>query len=238
MTPELTNPTWPMNVLLFRPSDNIEDIKAKIKPTEDVQKTYDLLKDSKDDRFANIKTGESGVTYSSKEKHFSTKHYALLFAPGKYEDLRFEIGYYVQMAGLGKSPGEVHFVGEHAGPFVEALNKDFPVTDGGTIPRNNAGLCLDTFWRSAENFRAENCQWAVSQAAPLRNVIIDGNLEFGDGEAYASGGFLANAKVGKKVNFIANQQWFSRSVEFGEDSAEGGSWNTCFSGTCKSRGEE
>lgn len=230
--PEPTNPQWPMNVLIFRPSDNIQDIKARIKPTEDIKEQFDFLKPLPEDPFANIPTGEKGETYTSKN-HFSTKHYALLFAPGQYRGFRFEIGYYVQMAGLGKSPNDVQFIGEKSGPFVEALNKGLKCTQGGTIVQNNCGLCLDTFWRSAENFRAKNCQWAVSQAAPLRNVIIDDTLMFGDGPAYSSGGFLANAKVGKSVNFVANQQWFSRSVEFGGDGPMGGSWNTCFSGKIK-----
>ena len=230
--PEPTNPQWPMNVLIFRPSDNIQDIKARIKPTADIKEQFDFLKPLPEDPFANVPTEEKGETYTSKN-HFSTKHYALLFAPGQYRGFRFEIGYYVQMAGLGKSPNDVQFIGEKSGPFVEALNKGLKCTQGGTIVQNNCGLCLDTFWRSAENFRAKNCQWAVSQAAPLRNVIIDDTLMFGDGPAYSSGGFLANAKVGKCVNFVANQQWFSRSVDFGDDGAMGGSWNTCFSGKIK-----
>ncbi len=231
-TSEPTNPQWPVNVLLFRPSDSVEEISSRIKATEDVKKRYELLNRTPDDPFANEPSGVYKETYSSKEKHFSTKHYALLFAPGQYRGFRFEIGYYVQMAGLGKSPNDVRFIGEKSGPFVEALNKDLKVTPGGTIASNNSGLCLDTFWRSAENFRATNCQWAVSQAAPLRNVIIDDTLKFGDGAAYSSGGFLANAKIGNKVDFVTNQQWFSRSVEFGENGigAVGGCWNTCFSG--------
>lgn len=138
-TPEPTNPSWPSNVLVFRPEDNIEDIKARIKPTEDVKKLYEKLEPTADDPFANKPTGQYGETYSSKEKHFSTKHYALLFTPGEYSGLKFEIGYYVQMAGLGKSPNDVRFIGSESGPFVEALNKDFQVTPGGTIVRNNVG---------------------------------------------------------------------------------------------------
>ena len=60
-------------------------------------------------------------------------------------------------------------------------------------------------------------KWAVSQAAPLRRVHILNTLEFGDGEAYSSGGFLANAKIGQMCNFIANQQWFSRGIDFQGD---------------------
>ena len=113
-TPEPTNPEWPMNVMVFRPEDDVNDIKAKIKPTEDVLKEYDVMEGT----YPNIKkTGWTDWTYSSKEKHFTTQHYALLFAPGEYKNCNFEVGYYVQMAGLGKSPNEVRFTGSNSGPL-------------------------------------------------------------------------------------------------------------------------
>jgi hypothetical protein len=236
---EPTNPEWPMNVMVFHPTNSIQgiqDIKDKIEPTEDTKKPYNLLKRTENDPHANIPLLDgdgkqvTGTTYTSK-KHFSTKHYALLFAPGEYKDCKFEVGYYVQMAGLGKSPTDVKFTGDQSGPFVEALNKDMKVTEGGSIAQNNAGLCLDTFWRSAENFTSENCQWAVSQAAPLRNVVVNKELMMGDGAAYSSGGFIANAQANGNVSYAANQQWFSRAVQFGgENKPAGGSWSTCFSG--------
>jgi hypothetical protein len=234
---EPTNPEWPINVMVFRPTDNVEDIKEKIRPTEDVQKSYGLLDRTDADPYANIPlldgdgNQRTGMTYTSKT-HFSTKHYALLFAPGEYKDCKFEVGYYVQMAGLGKSPTNVKFTGDQSGPFVEALNKDMKVTEGGSIAQNNAGLCLDTFWRSAENFASEKCQWAVSQAAPLRNIVVEKELMFGDGAAYSSGGFVANAQARGNVTYAANQQWFSRAVEFGGATPTGGAWSTCFSGMC------
>ena len=51
-------------------------------------------------------------------------HAALLFMPGTYADCAFEIGYYVQMCGLGASADDVKFVGQQSGPFCPALNKD------------------------------------------------------------------------------------------------------------------
>jgi hypothetical protein len=232
---EPTNPEWPMNVMVFHPTDNVKDIKEKIDPTEDVKIQYDLLKRTPADPNANLPLLDgdgkqvTGMTYTT-ANHYSTKHYALLFAPGEYKDCKFEVGYYVQMAGLGKSPTDVKFTGDQSGPFVEALNKDMKVTEGGSIPQNNAGLCLDTFWRSAENFASENCQWAVSQAAPLRNVVVEKELKFGDGAAYSSGGFLANAQAQGNVTYVANQQWFTRAVEFAGAAPIDGSWSTCFSG--------
>jgi len=216
---EPKQPEWPINVMVFRPEDDVAEIKKKIKPTEDPITHY----------------GPDGKkwTYNS-DHHFSTKRFALLFAPGEYNDCQFEIGYYVQMAGLGKvakGKGGVNFIGELSGPFVPALNKDMPHTKGGSIAPDypNAGLCLDTFWRMAENFSAEKTQWAVSQAAPLRRVHISKDLLFGDGAAYSSGGFLANAEINGVCNYAANQQWFSRAVNL-NGCVKGGAWSTVFSG--------
>eukprot|EP00548_Thalassiothrix_antarctica_P006672 CAMPEP_0194132734 /NCGR_PEP_ID=MMETSP0152-20130528/3140_1 /TAXON_ID=1049557 /ORGANISM="Thalassiothrix antarctica, Strain L6-D1" /LENGTH=708 /DNA_ID=CAMNT_0038827893 /DNA_START=38 /DNA_END=2164 /DNA_ORIENTATION=+ len=216
---EPTNPEWPENVFIFDESMSAEEIKEKILPTEDARISYEKVTDG---------TSETSETYTSKN-HFHTRHYALLFKPGTYENCKFEIGYYVQMAGLGKSPTEVKFTGGQSGPFVEALNKDMPVVTGGSISYPGSGLNLDTFWRSVENFSAEECQWAVSQAAPLRNAHIEKDLICGDGGAYSSGGFCSNLKVGGVMDFTSNQQWFTRNAEFGTGT-ENGAWNTTFSG--------
>jgi len=213
---EPKQPEWPINVMIFKPGDDVADIKKRIKPTEDPITYFD----------------EGKKWTHNSDHHFSTKRFALLFAPGEYKDCQFEVGYYVQMAGLGKvakGKGAVIFNGEKSGPFVPALNKDSPVTEGGSIPYPGSGLCLDTFWRIAENFSAENVQWAVSQAAPLRRVYVRKNLEFGDGGAYSSGGFLSNAEVDGDCNYIANQQWFSRAVNF-KGNVSGGAWSIVFAG--------
>jgi hypothetical protein len=146
------------------------------------------------------------------------------------------VGYYVQMAGLGKRADAVKFTGTKSGPFVPALNKHFASADYGTIPRDGAGLILDTFWRAAENFYTNTSSplmWAVSQAAPLRSVHVAGDLQFGDADAFASGGFLANALVEGATNFVAQQQWYSRHVDF-RGEVEGGAWNLVFTG-CEGR---
>ena len=215
---EPKQPQWPINVFVFKPGDDVAAIKKKIQPTEDPITQYEI-------------NGETKMCHNS-DHHFSTKRFALLFAPGEYKDCQFEVGYYVQMAGLGKAAkgkGAVVFTGDKSGPFVPALNKNMPVTEGGSIPYPTAGLCLDTFWRMAENFTAENTQWAVSQAAPLRRVYVSNDLMFGDGGAYSSGGFVANAEVDGTCNFIANQQWLSRAVTF-SGKVDGGAWSTVFSG--------
>ena len=104
---------------------------------------------------------------------FGTQRYALLFKPGTYgtatEPLNFQVGYYTEVAGLGRSPGDV-------------------VINGSVYVRNqcDAGGCvaLNNFWRSLSNLTINvttpdfGCYtgefWAVSQAAPMRRVDVNG----------------------------------------------------------------
>jgi hypothetical protein len=220
MSDELNPPTWPENVLIFSPEDCIKDtdgvnkISKHVKKTEDTVKTYEI-------------NGKTEQTYTSK-KHFSSDHWAILFKPGTYKDCSFEVGYYVQVAGLGVSAEDVKFISTDpakpkysSGPFVRALDKD-------SVARS--GTALITFWRAAENFYTD-CPmvWAVSQAAPLRRVYIDTDLQFAEEGEYASGGVLANAVVTGSTNFSSQQQWFSRGVEFCKE-PENGAWNIVYSG--------
>jgi hypothetical protein len=90
--------------------------------------------------------------------------------------------------------------------------------------------------------------WAVSQAAPMRRVIVDdgsngngsshGNVIFQDycgNQNYASGGFIADSLVTGDLNFYGNQQYMVRNDEIGGANgcgdANGGLWNMVYSGT-------
>ena len=100
--------------------------------------------------------------------------------------------------GLGDTPSDVVFTSER-GVYCE--EGDYGMTGG----------ALDTFWRSAENFRTQatwentagpGMLWAVSQASPLRRIIVDNSLTLYEyqppfqGAGYASGGYFANLDVG------------------------------------------
>ena len=94
------------------------------------------------------------------------------------------------------------------------------------------GTCLDSFWRSAENFAVtdRDLQWAVSQAAPLRRVhVTRGNVYLHDGEAYASGGHFANSRIvgGGFLRAGGQQQFLVRNVELeGVPRGVPGAWCT------------
>lgn len=84
------------------------------------------------DHFVNRSTG-----------HFSSKRLAVFFRKGTYENINFPVGYWTQVLGLGETPDEVTFNGT-LGVYAIPANTD-----------NYAVGSLDTFWRSAENFKSD-----------------------------------------------------------------------------------
>ena len=67
-----------------------------------------------------------------------------------------------------------------------------------------SGGALANFWRSAENVHVVPdgpMIWAVSQAAPMRRIAVDGDLNLfhynppNPGAGYASGGYMADTFV-------------------------------------------
>ncbi len=162
-----------------------------------------------------------------------------------------EIGYYTSVAGLGLTPGEVQINGAlHVEPEQIC---DTPWWCQGPGSLNN-------FWRSLSNMAIKPIQrpvdvtspspgsptdtdiregwvepnsmrWAVSQAAPMRRVHIQGNLTYmGRYGAHASGGFTADSRIDGSVQTGSQQQFFHRESTIGEYN-DPGVWNMVFSGT-------
>jgi hypothetical protein len=147
---------------------------------------------------------------------FGSDRYAYLFKPGKY-DLDVQVGFYMQVQGLGQSPDDVAITG---------AVRSMAGWMGGNATCN--------FWRSAENLSITPTQnrntnvWAVSQATGMRRIHVKGNMNLWDG-GWSSGGFLADCKIDGQLTSGSQQQWFSRNTEFGK--WNGGSWNMVFVGT-------
>lgn len=162
---------------------------------------------------------------------FGTQRYALLFAPGTYgtsaNPLNFKVGYYTTVAGLGLSPTDVVINGS-----ADVYNQ----CDGGGC---NA---TSNFWRSLSNLTINvntpnfGCYfgefWAVSQAAPLRRVLVNGFATFMDyctGPSDASGGFMADSQfAGSSIVNGSQQQFLVRNSNL--DGWSNGVWNQVFSG--------
>lgn len=193
------------NVLIFDPSMPLGEIQAKV----------------------------DSIAAQQVPNQFGTQRYALLFKPGTYgtasAPLNFQVGYYTSVAGLGQSPNDV-------------------VINGSVYVRNqcdasNTCIALNNFWRSLSNLTINvttpdfGCYsgefWAVSQAAPMRRVHVNGLttlMDYCTGPSFASGGFIADSLFeGSTVINGSQQQWVVRNSNL--DGWTNGVWNQVFSGT-------
>ena len=197
-------PNFGSNVYIFNPSMPQSDIQATV----------------------------NAVASQQVSNQFGTQRYALLFEPGTYgsstNPLNFQVGYYTAVAGLGLSPNDV-------------------VINGSIYVRNqcsgaNNCTALNNFWRSMSNLTINvttpnfACYsgefWAVSQAAPMRRVHINGLttlMDYCTPPSFASGGFIADSEFdnGTVING-SQQQWVVRNSKL--DGWTNGVWNQVFSG--------
>ncbi len=182
-----------------------------------------------------IQAAVDAVAAKQVPNQFGTERYALLFEPGTYGadvPLVFQVGYYTEVAGLGRSPGDVTINGH-----VDVLNQCETLPD-----TSRSCTALNNFWRSVSNLTinavgSDGCRasaefWAVSQAAPVRRVDVRGaQLSFMDycsGPSFASGGFMADSRAAGPVVNGSQQQFLVRnSVVSGWSN---GVWNQVFAG--------
>jgi hypothetical protein len=203
-SPEASTPNFGPSVYVFTPST----------PQSQIQATVD------------------GIANQQVSNQFGTQRYALLFEPGTYGSstapLNFQVGYYTTVAGLGLSPGDV------------VINGSIYVRNQCLGPNNC--IALVNFWRSLSNLTINvttpnfGCYsgefWAVSQAAPMRRVHVNGNvtlMDYCSGPSFASGGFIADSQFdGGTVINGSQQQWIVRNSKL--DGWTNGVWNQVFSG--------
>ncbi len=181
---------------------------------------------------------------SSQQVHnqFGTQRFALLFKPGTYgsasNPLVLQMGYYMSVAGLGLSPNDVVINGA-----IVSFNQCFGSCTG-----------LNNFWRSLSNLTLNitlphqppayappppenpfcansNDLYAISQAAPIRRVHINGLLFLFDycNTGFTSGGFIADSEfTGGTVVNGSQQQFLARNSQL--DGWTNAVWNQVFSG--------
>src|SRR4051794_21681850 len=202
-TARAATPDLGSNVIVFNPSMPVSEIQATV------------------DAIANQQV----------PNQFGPQRYALLFEPGTYgtaaNPLNFQVGYYTEVAGLGRNPGDT-------------------VINGSVYVRNqcDSGGCvaLNNFWRSLSNLRINvtnpdfGCYtgefWAVSQAAPMRRVHVNGLttlMDYCTGPSFASGGFIADSAFDGTVINGSQQQWMTRDSRL--TAWTNGVRNQVFSGT-------
>jgi hypothetical protein len=178
-----------------------------------------------------IQSTVDSIATQQVSNQFGTQRYALLFEPGTYGSsatpLNFQVGYYTTVAGLGQNPSDVVINGS-----IDVYNQCI------------SGSCdaLINFWRSLSNLTINvtnptfGCYtgefWAVSQAAPVRRVQINGLATLEDyctGPSFASGGFIADSQFNQNTIVSGSQQqWITRNSQI--DGWTNGVWNQVFSG--------
>jgi len=146
---------------------------------------------------------------NGKISQFTDKRAAFLFKQGDYGWLQFENGFYMQVAGLGKLPTDTK------------IDKVYVTTDW--LGNKNA-TC--NFWRTIENVSLMNKDgkvliYGISQAAPIRRLMVQGDINLDMG-GWASGGFLANSVVTGIAGSTSQQQFFIRN---NETNFRGVNWN-------------
>ena len=179
-----------------------------------------------------IQATVDGIEAQQVSNQFGPQRYALLFKPGTYgsaaDPLNFQVGYYTAVAGLGASPNDVVINGS-----VDVRNQ---------CDVNGSCTALNNFWRSLSNLTINvtnpdfGCYtgefWAVSQAAPMRRVHVNGQttlMDYCTQPSFASGGFIADSQFdnGTVING-SQQQWVVRNSQL--DGWTNGVWNQVFSG--------
>jgi hypothetical protein len=187
---------------------------------------------------AQIQATVDAVHAQQVSDQFGTGRFALLFKPGTYgsaaNPLRFGVGYYTEVAGLGRDPGDTVINGS-----IDVLNQCFPTPPG--APTDCTALV--NFWRSMSNLTINvmgqtGCQtgrefWAVSQAAPMRRVQINGGFSLMDfcsaGPQFASGGFISDSAISDLTINGSQQQFIVRNSSL--NGWSNGVWNQVFAGT-------
>ena len=181
---------------------------------------------------SSIQSELNTISSAQVSNQFGTQRYALLFEPGTYgstaSPLVFTVGFYTEVSGLGQNPSQVVINGA-----INAFNQCSGTTCNAT----------DNFWRSVSNLTinvtgntgcyAGDDFWAVSQAAPMRRVQVNGTLTLMDyctgSPDFASGGFIADSRfTGGTVTNGSQQQFMTRDSSL--DGWSNSVWNQVFCG--------
>ena len=172
---------------------------------------------SLNDRQSDIQDYISTIYERTAWDEFGTDRHAILFMPGRYDEVTVHAGYYTSVAGLGYLPTEVEVA------KLEIVQH--PIT----------GSMLTNFWRTVENFTANSTSlFCVSQATSMRRLNIKGDLLLTTG-GWGSGGLIADSHISGTIRardtagVERQQQWLTRNTSFND--FMGGQMNMVFVGT-------
>ena len=185
---------------------------------------------------ATIQADANSLYSAQQGNQFGTQRYAMLFEPGTYgsasDPLLINMGYYEEVAGLGPIPTATTIVGvinsynQCSGTTCNATDNFWRSVINLTIDVNSAGTGSGSCYNDGDDF------WASSQASPLRDVEVnDGTLslmDFCEGPAYASGGFISDSQLNTETANGSQQQYFTQTSNL--SNWNGSVWNQVFCG--------
>lgn len=167
---------------------------------------------------------------------FGTNRYSFAFKQGDYTGIDadcYNMGYYTQMIGLGKTPLDVR---------LKNVKTPAALANGNVTCNFWVNIENLTIAQTSENadYWNDSFKWAVSQAAPARRLNIERQtlLQWTWGDlAWASGGYIADTVFHDAVGSWCQQQYYYRNCEFtnkqtNEGSIYGVNWNQVVQG-CK-----
>lgn len=142
---------------------------------------------------------------------FNENRFSIYFKPGDYTKTKtMPVGYYTQVAGLGKTPYD-----------VKLNNLEVP-----SYLSNDNATC--NFWRSVENFsviktgdntsyyggwRPDQFNWSIAQAAPMRRIYSQRSVSYDWNYGWASGGYVADSIIEGNSGTYSGQQFYTRNSQ-------------------------
>ncbi|WP_257456899.1 hypothetical protein [Archangium lipolyticum] len=168
---------------------------------------------------ATIQSQIDTIFRQQETNQFGSQRYAYFFKPGQY-NLDVQVGFYMNVFGLGQSPDDVTITGA-----VRTKADWFQ------------GNATHNFWRGVENLSivptkdSNTAVWAVSQATTMRRIHVKGSINLWDNawnNAWSSGGFIADSKIDNTINSGTQQQFLTRNTSL--NNWVGQNWNMVFVG--------
>ena len=179
------------------------------------------------------------------DAQFKGNQYQVYFKKGDYTNTScMYLGFYTTLSGLGKVPTDVKLNNIAIPAYLPA----------GALGGNGDNATCN-FWRSAENlavyntgneqgkagygsYRADQLNWAVAQAAPLRRIYSERPIAYDWNYGWASGGYVADSWINASFNDNGNelsagtfsgQQFYTRNSKL-KGNAYGTTLNNFFQG--------
>ncbi len=173
------------NVVIFAPTDDTDKINER------VQAIFALQNDADADA------------------QFNGGHYSIYYKAGDYTDTDcVPVGFYTQVAGLGKTPYDVKLNNIE----VPAYLSDYNATCNFWRTAENLSVVgTDKATTDSGNWKQDQLNWSVAQAAPLRRIYSTRNVSYDWNYGWASGGYTADCYFTGDALTLSGQQYFTRN---------------------------